>query len=1036
MKLLSSLLVALTMLVAQQGKSICDTDFQYTLGGCPNVSFFDLSIAVPVPNIAWNWDFGDGTTSAMQNPTHTYTANGTYIVCLTTITADFCTDVHCDTIVINCMQQPACGAGFDSFGSVCPSYTFNDTSWATGTIINWFWDFGDGTTSTLQNPAHTYAANGSYLACLTITTSDNCTSTRCDTIVVNCIGQPTCTPFFQYTLGLCPDVLFFDGTTASGNIVSWNWNFGDGGASTMQNPQHTYTANGNYLVCLTITTDDSCSSTYCDTIPINCLQQSTCNAGFQYTLGQCPDIWFFDGSTSSQYPIVEWDWSFGDGGTSTAQNPTHTYAANGNYLVCLTITTSDSCVSSYCDTIPINCIQTPGCGAGFNTWNSVCPNYTFTDTSWATGTITNWFWDFGDGTTSTLQNPTHTYTSNGSYLACLTIYTSDSCTSTQCDTVVVNCIGQSNCSAFYQYTIGACPAITFFDLTTATGNVIAWNWDFGDGGASAMQNPTHTYTANGNYLVCLTVFTDDSCSSTYCDTLSINCIQQSTCNAGFQYTLGQCPDIWFFDGSTSSQYPIVEWDWSFGDGGTSTAQNPTHTYTANGNYLVCLTITTADSCVSSYCDTIPINCIQTPACGAGFNTWNSVCPNYTFTDTSWATGTITNWFWDFGDGTTSTLQNPTHTYTANGSYLACLTIYTSDSCTSTQCDTVVVNCIGQSNCSAFYQYTIGACPAITFFDLTTATGNVIAWNWDFGDGGASAMQNPTHTYTANGNYLVCLTVFTDDSCSSTYCDTLSINCIQQSTCNAGFQYTLGQCPDIWFFDGSTSSQYPIVEWDWSFGDGGTSTAQNPTHTYTANGNYLVCLTITTADSCVSTYCDTVPINCIGQSNCQSAFNINTAQEPSIAFTDVSTSSPYPIVEWNWSFGDGGTSTAQNPTHTYTANGSYLVCLTITTSDSCVSTSCDTVVITSLGINDWWSAQAAQVYPNPANHIINVQFAQPLAQKAELTLLDITGKVVEQKVLAASTTLEQVNVSHLAKGMYMLKLSNGKQQVVRRLIISR
>ena len=169
-------------------------------------------------------------------------------------------------------------------------------------------------------------------------------------------AQGQCTAMYQFTLGNCPNIMFFDGSTAGSpmaTIVEWDWDFDDGSSSTQQNPTHVYTSNGNYTVCLTITDSDSCVSTICNDVLVSCLTAPACDAAFQYTL--CPDVMFFDGSTTTTGTIVEWDWDFGDGGSSTIEDPTHLYAADGGYEVCLTIATSDSCVSTYCDSVAINC---------------------------------------------------------------------------------------------------------------------------------------------------------------------------------------------------------------------------------------------------------------------------------------------------------------------------------------------------------------------------------------------------------------------------------------------------------------------------------------------------------------------------------------------------------------------------------------------------------------------------------------------------------------------------------------------------------
>ena len=508
--------------------------------------------------------------------------------------------------------------------------------------------------------------------------------------------------FVANSIGTCPIVSFFSTSVTSGEpIYEWDWDFGDGTTSYFESPEHMYTANGTYLVCLTINTGGGCSDTYCDTINISCIAPPSCSSFFQYTLGLCPEVLFFDGSTSSPGSVVSWQWDFGDGSTSNSQNPSHTYTANGLYLTCLTISTTDGCTDTYCDTINVSCIAPPSCNADFQYTLGACPTVSHFDASTASpGSVASWSWDFGDGTTSNSQNPSHTYGANGSYVTCLTITTTDSCSSTHCDTVVVSCITPPGCDAFFQYTSANCPSISFFDASTSSpGSVINWFWDFGDGSTSSMQNPSHTYSANGTYLTCLTVFTSDSCTSTYCDTINISCITPVTCDANFQYTLGLCPTIGFFDASTSSPGSVASWSWSFGDGSTSNSQNPSHTYGANGSYVTCLTITTTDSCTSTHCDTVVVSCIAPPGCDAFFQYTSANCPSISFFDASTSSpGSVINWFWDFGDGSTSSMQNPSHTYSANGTYLTCLTVFTSDSCTSTYCDTVVVPCIAPPSC--------------------------------------------------------------------------------------------------------------------------------------------------------------------------------------------------------------------------------------------------------------------------------------------------------------------------------------------------
>jgi PKD repeat protein len=143
------------------------------------------------------WDFGDGTFSNLENPTHCYANNGVYQVCLTATCPDGTAVVVCTTVTANCQPCPQdCEvfAGFNqSITGKTVSFADNSNAGSGTTITGWFWTFGDGTSSTNQNPVHTYAATGDYVVCLTVTgvTADGttCTDTYCYVVVVPCVGD-------------------------------------------------------------------------------------------------------------------------------------------------------------------------------------------------------------------------------------------------------------------------------------------------------------------------------------------------------------------------------------------------------------------------------------------------------------------------------------------------------------------------------------------------------------------------------------------------------------------------------------------------------------------------------------------------------------------------------------------------------------------------------------------------------------------------------------------------------------------------------
>jgi len=277
--------------------------------------FTDASLAASIQS--WLWDFGDGDFDNTQNPSHTYTAAGTYLVCLTI--TDTCSSnvTFCDTVVVLAGSCPVPIAGF-TFTASGLTANFTNTSTTTGTT-SWFWDFGDALTDTVQNPSHTYLISGTYLVCLVVT--DSCgTNTFCDSVVVTSGGCPVPVAGFTFTAsGLAVN---FTNTSTTTGTPSWAWTFGDGGFDNTQNPSHTYIAAGDYLVCLTVT--DSCgTNTFCDSVAVTgggCPLPS----GFTFTTTNLTAN-FTDASTTTG--TASWAWAFGDGGFDNTQNPSHTYLA-------------------------------------------------------------------------------------------------------------------------------------------------------------------------------------------------------------------------------------------------------------------------------------------------------------------------------------------------------------------------------------------------------------------------------------------------------------------------------------------------------------------------------------------------------------------------------------------------------------------------------------------------------------------------------------------------------------------------------------
>lgn len=364
-----------------------------------------------------------------------------------------------------------------------------------------------------------------------------------------------------------------------GSIVTRFWEFGDGETSTDTNPTHLYERGGVYTIQLTVTDNDGASNSHSAEITV----VAPPKAGFDF---ECVELTceFVDQSTDD-YSIASWHWDFGDANTSTSQNPTHTYASWGTWMVTLTVTDNDGLVDSYSQAVFVN--ATPSAGFTFSCNDLTC---SFTDqSSDPDGSIVNWHWDFGDGNTSSSQHPTHTYAHGSARTVTLTVTDDGGATAAYSQQVIsVN----PNIPPVANFTYN-CSGLdcSFTDQSSdSDGSIVSWSWSFGDGGSSTAKNPSHTYASGGTKTVTLTVTDNNGATDTYSQLVTVTRPNQNPrANFTFDCTYLTC----LFTDASSDPDPgdwITSWLWEFGDGQTSTLENPIHTFSSAGTRTVQLTV--------------------------------------------------------------------------------------------------------------------------------------------------------------------------------------------------------------------------------------------------------------------------------------------------------------------------------------------------------------------------------------------------------------------------------------------------------------
>lgn len=495
--------------------------------------FSDISDAGSAEIQQWFWDFGDGATSRVENPTHTFTAGGDYEVSLYVVSAHG-SDTVTTTVTVVTVPPSAAFSVSDTTPFILTEVQFTNASLpGSAPIDQYLWEFGDGASSNLQNPVHTYNSAGPFNVRLTVVSAHGSDSaTEVVTVsfmppVANFSGTPRSPSVGQA-------VQFQDRSTPGTAAVNqWLWDFGDPDSgednlSNLQNPTHTYAAPGFYTVTLTVrtpvTTDNS--DTEVKTAYIQAIQAPTPAFSFEAASPDTPDIVQFSNETipgSEPVSGYAYLWNFGDptsiANTSTSQNPTHQFTTAGNFTVTLVVQTGtrevmisqvvtvvfeppvvDFSVETDEDTPRENVLDDGALTTESLQFTSLITPGTETQPADFT-----YAWDFGDGNTSTLQEPTHTYANSGTYTVTFTVTTPTSVTTATHD-VAIDEPPVPDFNAIPRI-VNRNTNVQFFDQSDASNSqpIDGRLWSFGDLFLSTGVNPTHAYEAAGTYDVTLTL---------------------------------------------------------------------------------------------------------------------------------------------------------------------------------------------------------------------------------------------------------------------------------------------------------------------------------------------------------------------------------------------------------------------------------------------------------------------------------------------------------------------------------------------------
>jgi PKD repeat protein len=515
------------------------------------VQFTDQTDFIGGSDYSWLWTFGDGTFSFQQNPVKTYNQPGSYTVKLQVSAGSYMHTLTRNNFVV--AEQPL-DADFEADPTIVVAgnpVSFTDLS--LGNPTSYLWNFGNGTFGFQQNPVKTYYQPGFYSVSLLIQTGTQSSSiTKNDFIQVL---TPLIANFSaDVTTGLPGQTITFS-DQSQGDPGSWHWDFGNGTTSLQQNPVVPFDEPGTYSVTLSVTNTYQ-QNTLTKASYINILEPLTADFEADITTAWTGDtIVFTDLSTGNP---DNWLWDFGDGHTSTAQNPQHLFNQEDYYTITLTV--SDELQNSTETKTDYIYVREP-LVADFTADTAVVlegQSVQFTDLS--TGFPANWYWIFGDGTNSYLQHPAHTYQNSGQYDVTLRLIKGGAIDIiTKPDYIMVIPPLDAEFETDKQLAF-INEQVQFNDMTT--GNPDAWEWDLGNYSTAIVQNPVTSYAEPGEYTIRLDVsnqYLQDSLIKENHITIIEPLVADFTVNPQ-SIKIGQ--EVQLIDHSTGNP---ESWEWWIGD---------------------------------------------------------------------------------------------------------------------------------------------------------------------------------------------------------------------------------------------------------------------------------------------------------------------------------------------------------------------------------------------------------------------------------------------------------------------------------------
>jgi len=905
-------------------------------------------LADPFNSATVNW--GDGNFSSLgnfgnvvQKQTHIYDSAKTYQISVIIISPNGCKDTVKKNIVIT--PRPTISFTTSAPGGCGPlKITFSNTSKhnGVGTISNmkFIWNYRNGTKSYGKDSLATFVASKTkdsiYGVKLIGTNSYGCIDSTANPITIypkplskfTLSANSGCAPLNINTSNLSKP---YD--TGSISIMKFVWNFGNGRKAYRADTAAKYLASKTkdtiYNLSLVAISEHGCLDTSYSTVRVypKPLSKFTTNAS-----SGCRPLNITFNNLSKPYDtgsisIMTFKWDFGNRISSTKTYPTTVYADkidnDTSYNIQLIATSEHGCL----DTSKSVVLLHPDPRISYNlSQNSGCGPLTVKFTNNTVNGV-KFSWDFGGYGKDTARNPTKVFYGRPIFDSTITVKLSAlSKFGCKSDTIKekINVNGAPIANYIILKDTFCFPdPVQFLNQSLASYN---YKWDLGDGTTTATTNPKHLFGKSSSpfkdttYFIKLIATSPFGCKDTAKGTMTV--LPYPIPKFSIDKPAGCAPHTVKF---TNNSVNVKSYFWIFGDGYTSTAVNPTHTFVNTGitdtSYHVVLYTYSAD-CVDSVGIWIPVykpsysffRTDRVSPCDAGYFTFDGLAEN------------AKSVLYKFGDGTTSTNPNPTHLFPTSPyqdtGYT--VTLYTTSprGCTDSFKRAVTL----AQRLQIGMKDTSWALCAPALVKFKNYTKGAVTFIWDFGDNSGSASRDPLHEYQKPGVYNYKLYAFDANGCIDSIASIGTIRVDQSPKADFDYSPGKGRMPNDnrIFFTSKAKSVIPILHrWDFSdpAGSPATSTSINPFHDFSDSGNFVIRLVVDNG-GCTDTAYNTVRIEPPFPTPDFIVDRDSGCPPLTVTFTNKSVNADRYI----WFFGDGERSDLQNPTHTYKYSGYYDVIL--------------------------------------------------------------------------------------------------------------